>query len=88
MPDVTSTPNLSPDFAEMAARHRSKARSLRFTAKRYVAGSPRYQELHVDAEAHDRLAVKFDYAQAEQRAGRDGMLAEFRKSVANRGVAL
>lgn len=79
--------NLSPTYAEMAARMRSKARSLRLIAKKY-GDTPKGRAALADAEVYARIAGGLDENQREALAARDGLLTEYRKAATNRGVAL
>ena len=83
-----NTPHLSPTWAEMAQRMRSKARSLRITAAQSGDDTPKGREALADAAAYDRIAADLHERHIEAMYARDGMLAEYRKSAANRGVAL
>ena len=83
----SSAPNLSASYSEMAARLRSKVRSLLFTAGNY-GDTPRGREALADAAKYERIATSLAEKQAETLAARDGLLTEYRKSAADRGAAL
>lgn len=80
--DHARTPNLSPTYAELAARYRSKARSLRSQAARY-GDTPKGRAALVDAASAERMARSAEQSQAEIVAARNGYLTEFRKAQAN-----
>lgn len=82
MTDVGRTPNLSPTFAEMAARMRSKVRHLLYVAQKY-GDTPKGREALEDAASYERIAAGLDENQREALAARDGMLDEYRKARAN-----
>lgn len=77
---MIKSPNLSPTYAEMAARHRCAARSLRFQAARFGGDTPRGRLALSDAADHTRIAAGLEEKQAEALAARDGMLTEYRKA--------
>jgi len=81
------TPNLSPTYAEMAARMRSKARNLRYIASKYGEDTPKGRDALADAAKYEGIAAGLAERTVEELHGRDGMLAEYRKSAANRGAA-
>lgn len=83
-----ATPNLSPTFAEMAARMRSKARNLRYSAARAGVDTPKGRAALADAAKYEGIAVGLAESAVEQLHARDGMLAEYRKNRADRGAAL
>lgn len=83
-----ATPNLCPTWAEMAARMRSKARSLRYSASKYGEDTPKGREALASAESFERIAADLYERHIEAMYARDGMLAEYRKFAADRGVAL
>lgn len=83
-----STPNLSPTWAEMAARMRSKARSLRFTASKYGEDTPKGRDALASAESYERIAAGLHEQHIEAMYARDGHIDEYRKTAANRGAAL
>lgn len=87
MPD-TGTPNLSPTWAEMAARMRSKARNLRFVAGQVGEDTPKGRDALASADQYDRIAAGLHEAHIESMYARDGQLEEYRKFAADRGVAL
>lgn len=79
-----STPNLSPTWAEMAQRMRSKARNLRFVATKYGEDTPKGRDALAAAESYERIAAGLHEAHIEAMYARDGMLEEYRKVQANR----
>lgn len=81
------TPNLSPTWAEMAARMRSKARNLRYSASQYGEDTPKGREATASAEAFERIAAGLHESHIESMYGRDGFIEQYRKSAADRGVA-
>lgn len=82
MPD-SGTPNLSPTFAEMAARMRSKARSLRHQADRVGHDTPKGRLALADAAQYDAIGADLAENQREVLAARNGLLTEYRKARAN-----
>jgi hypothetical protein len=84
----TGNINLCPTFAEMAARMRSKARNLRYRASKYGEDTPKGRDALASAESYERIAAGLLEKAVEEMHARDGMLAEYRKSAANRGAAL
>lgn len=81
--DTARTPNLSPTFAEVAARMRSKARSLRHSAAQFGHDTPKGRQALADAGVYAGIALDMDEKQQEVIAARNGMLAEYRKARAN-----
>lgn len=81
--DVGSV-NLTPTYAEMSARMRSKARSLRHTADCVGHDTPKGRAALADAAIFARIALDMDEKQREARAARDGFLTEYRKLRANK----
>ncbi|HYF47119.1 MAG TPA: hypothetical protein VD926_12965 [Acidimicrobiales bacterium] len=86
--DNARTPNLTPTFAEIAARQRAKARNLRAVAARYGPDTPRGRAALADAATFERIAASSDLAQAEVLAARNGTLAEFRRAQSARTIDL
>lgn len=78
----TGAANLSPTWAEMAARHRSKSRYHLACAEKY-GDTPKGRQHMADAESFARIAASFSEKAAEASASRDGLLDEYRKARAN-----
>lgn len=80
---MAGTPNLSPTFAEMAARMQSKARSLRHKAAQSGENTPKGRLALADAAQYEAIAADLNESQAEVLAARNGLLTEYRKARAN-----
>ncbi len=75
--------NLSPTFAEMAERMRSKSRILRYKASQSGENTPKGRLALADAAQYDAIAADLAENQREALAARDGLLTEYRKARAN-----
>jgi hypothetical protein len=73
-----STENLSPTFAEMASRFRSKARHCAWRAERLGLDTPQGRQLLGDAARYYKVANGLAERQLEILYARDGLLAEYR----------
>lgn len=80
--DVARSTNLSPTYAEIAERFRSKARNFLHRAEQY-GDTPKGRAALAEASDYSIIAAQMDEKQAEALAARDGFLTEYRKARAN-----